>query len=105
VPDASAPLKQVTGKCINAHMAGATADIIGALQTLPGTLPSMEQSGLVVRGGDVGESKAYFFGGGAKNAKPLLEKAVALYSSFTPANDLMPVWGKERCEKLLEQCQ
>ena len=46
-----------------------------------------------------------FFGGGAKNAKPLLEKAVALYNNFTPANDLMPVWGKERCEKLLEQAK
>jgi hypothetical protein len=45
-----------------ATTAGATADIIGALQTLPGTLPSMEQSGLVVRGGDVSESKAYFDG-------------------------------------------
>lgn len=46
-----------------------------------------------------------FYGGGAKNAKPLLEKAVALYNDFTPANDLMPVWGKERCVKLLEQAK
>jgi len=46
-----------------------------------------------------------FFGGGATNAKPLLEKAVSLYKSFKPENELMPVWGKERCEKLLEKCR
>ena len=34
-----------------------------------------------------------FFGGGSDNAKPLLEKAYALYSSFSPANELMPDWG------------
>ncbi len=45
-----------------------------------------------------------FFGGGENNAKPLLEKALALYNGFTPANELMPMWGKERCEKLLEKC-
>ena len=45
-----------------------------------------------------------FFGGGPKNAKPLLEKASGLYKSFTPENSLMPKWGTERCEKLLAQC-
>jgi hypothetical protein len=45
-----------------------------------------------------------FFGGGTKTAKPLLEKSTSLYASFVPANDLMPDWGKERCLKLLEQC-
>jgi hypothetical protein len=45
-----------------ATTAGAAADIVGALQTLPGVMPSMEQSGLVVRGGNVSESKAYFDG-------------------------------------------
>ena len=45
-----------------------------------------------------------FFGGGVKNAKPLLEKADALYKSFKPKNELMPVWGNERCNKLLEEC-
>ena len=44
-----------------------------------------------------------FYGGGAKNAKPLLEKAKALYDSFKPDNNLMPVWGKERCESLLTE--
>ena len=46
-----------------------------------------------------------FFGGGEKNAKPLLEKAISLYKSQKPASSIMPVWGKERCEKLLEKCQ
>jgi hypothetical protein len=45
-----------------------------------------------------------FFGGGASNAKPLLEKASVLYKTFKPADALMPEWGKERCEKLLEKC-
>lgn len=45
-----------------------------------------------------------FFGGGAVNAKPLLEKAMALYNTFIPSNQLMPAWGKERCEKLLDKC-
>ena len=44
-----------------------------------------------------------FFGGGAKNAKPLLEKASGLYKSFTPENSLMSKWGNEHCEKLLAQ--
>jgi len=46
-----------------------------------------------------------FFGGGEKNAKPLLEKAMSLYKTIKPASDIMPAWGKERCEKLLEKCQ
>ena len=45
-----------------------------------------------------------FFGGGAKNALPMVEKANALYKSFVPVNQLMPIWGKERCEKLISQC-
>lgn len=46
-----------------------------------------------------------FFGGGAKNAKPLLEKAVTLFQNFNAMDSLMPAWGKERCEKLLEKCK
>jgi len=46
-----------------------------------------------------------FFGGGEKNAKPLLEKAMSLYKSQKTASTIMPAWGKERCEKLLEKCQ
>jgi tetratricopeptide (TPR) repeat protein len=46
-----------------------------------------------------------FFGGGAKNARPLLEKAVELYEKFQPSDPVMPDWGKERCTKLLEKCK
>ena len=45
-----------------ATTAGATADIYGALKTLPGTLPAMEQDGLLVRGGDTHEMKTFFDG-------------------------------------------
>lgn len=45
-----------------------------------------------------------FFGGGAKNAKPLLEKATLLFKNFKPANELMPTWGMKRCEYLLSEC-
>lgn len=45
-----------------------------------------------------------FFGGGPGKAKPLLEKASSLYKTFTLSNSLMPVWGQEKCEVLLEKC-
>lgn len=45
-----------------------------------------------------------FFGGGSDNAKPLLEKASALYTTYEPQGSLLPSWGKERCEMLLEKC-
>ncbi len=43
------------------------------------------------------------FGGGPVNAKPILEKSMAKYEKFTPANDLMPNWGKEAVEQILKQ--
>lgn len=42
--------------------AGATADIFGALKSLPGTQPAAESNGLFVRGGDASESKTFFDG-------------------------------------------
>ncbi len=45
------------------------------------------------------------FGGGCATAKPELEKAVELFSTFKPASDLHPSWGKEVCEKDLESCK
>ncbi|MBN1820967.1 MAG: hypothetical protein JW833_09630, partial [Prolixibacteraceae bacterium] len=44
------------------------------------------------------------FGGGAKNAKPLLEKAAKMFENNTPANDLMPTWGAEHNAEVLAQC-
>jgi hypothetical protein len=41
------------------------------------------------------------FGGGPANAKPILEKSLKKYEQFKPADELMPVWGKEQVEQLL----
>jgi len=46
-----------------------------------------------------------FFGGGAEKARPMLEKAMALYKTFNPSGDLMPSWGQQRCEQLLGECK
>jgi hypothetical protein len=43
------------------------------------------------------------FGGGPKTAKPLLEKSLEKFDRFEPENDLMPNWGREMVEQLLEQ--
>jgi hypothetical protein len=43
------------------------------------------------------------FGGGSAAAKPLLEKSLEKYNQFVPDNDLMPNWGREMVEQLLEQ--
>ncbi len=41
------------------------------------------------------------FGGGAENAKPILEKSMQKYKEFIPADSLMPNWGKDAVEQLL----
>ncbi len=43
------------------------------------------------------------FGGGPVPAKPVLEKSLEKFNQFVPENDLMPNWGREMVEKLLEQ--
>ncbi|MCC6412543.1 MAG: hypothetical protein IT270_12840 [Saprospiraceae bacterium] len=43
-----------------------------------------------------------FYGGGAANAKPILEKAKALYDAQPAAMTLNPTWGKEQNEELLK---
>ncbi|MEO8147197.1 MAG: TonB-dependent receptor, partial [Bacteroidia bacterium] len=45
-----------------ATTAGATADIMGSLKTLPGTQPASEADGMFVRGGDASETKTFFDG-------------------------------------------
>ena len=45
------------------------------------------------------------FGGGKKNAKPILEKAVANYNSFVLLSEFHPNWGKEDAEKALKSCE
>jgi hypothetical protein len=44
------------------------------------------------------------FGGGKVKAKPLLEKAIAMYNSEKP-QPMYPEWGKQQAEEMLKQCQ
>lgn len=44
------------------------------------------------------------FGGGKAKAKPILEKAVALYKTEQP-KPLYPGWGRPQAEQMLAQCQ
>lgn len=44
------------------------------------------------------------FGGGKNKAKALFAKAVELYSTFKPSNEMMPIWGSEQAAKMLEEC-
>jgi hypothetical protein len=52
--------------------------------------------------GIFGTPEAY--GGGKKNAKPLFEKAVALYKTFQ-VKPLYPNWGQKSSEDMLAKCQ
>lgn len=45
------------------------------------------------------------FGGGKKNAKPLFEKAVALYATYTLPSTFHPDWGKEDAATMLKMCE
>lgn len=44
------------------------------------------------------------FGGGKEKAKPVFEKAVALYKAEQP-KPLYPHWGQKQAEDMLAQCQ
>lgn len=43
------------------------------------------------------------FGGGPMVAKPVLEKSIEKYDLFVPENELMPNWGREMVERMLQQ--
>ena len=43
------------------------------------------------------------FGGGPVTSKPYLERSLAKFDQFEPKNDLMPNWGRNLVEQLLEQ--
>lgn len=45
------------------------------------------------------------FGGGKDKAKPVFEKALALFKAFKPVNNLYPAWGQKITEQMLEQCK
>jgi hypothetical protein len=44
------------------------------------------------------------YGGGMKAACPLFAKAKELFETFVKADELMPDWGKDQNEQLLEKC-
>ncbi len=55
-----------------------------------------------------GQAKFYTpesFGGGKAVAKPILEKALAMFDTFKPASDLDPTWGKRSAQYFLDQCK
>jgi hypothetical protein len=45
------------------------------------------------------------FGGGKDKAKPLFEKAAALYEQAKPATAMHPTWGKQQNNAMLEKCK
>ena len=44
------------------------------------------------------------FGGGKEKAKPMFEKAAALFESQKPANAIEPAWGNEHNKQMLAEC-
>ncbi len=44
------------------------------------------------------------FGGGPSTACPLLKQAAEKFTTFKPASDLSPMWGKEQIEPMLAKC-
>jgi hypothetical protein len=44
------------------------------------------------------------FGGGKNIAKPILETAVAKFTTFKSANSIEPNWGSDRAKTLLAEC-
>lgn len=45
------------------------------------------------------------FGGGKAKALPILEKAIEKFNAFKPANAMIPNWGKEIAQKMLDECK
>lgn len=44
------------------------------------------------------------FGGGCATAKPELQTAIDKFRLFKPASELHPVWGMERTQQLMNEC-
>ena len=43
------------------------------------------------------------FGGGPKAAKPVLEKSLQKFEEFEKRDELMPNWGREHLEQILQE--
>jgi hypothetical protein len=67
-----------------ATTAGAVADIVAALQTLPGTAQAFGENGLFVRGGSSAETRTYFDGMLVKNPFGSQLPDMASRSRFSP---------------------
>ena len=67
-----------------ATTAGAVADIVAALQTLPGTSQAFGENGLFVRGGAAAETRTFFDGMLVKNPFPSQLPDIASRSRFSP---------------------
>lgn len=67
-----------------ATTAGAVADIVAALQTLPGTSQAFSENGLFVRGGSAAETRTYFDGMLVKNLFGSQLPDISSRSRFSP---------------------
>lgn len=67
-------------------------------------LDSLNPRAYYMKGNTILNSPA-FIGGGKKNALPLFEKANQRFCSFASTNPLVPRWGHEKCQELLEECR
>jgi hypothetical protein len=45
------------------------------------------------------------FGGGPKNACPVLQKAAEKFATFKPVGELHPTWGQKQIEPMLVKCK
>ncbi len=45
------------------------------------------------------------FGGGCDKARPVLEKALALYAAHAPTSPLVPQWGQAQTRQAYEKCK
>lgn len=45
------------------------------------------------------------YGGGCGTSKPTAEKALELFNKFKPASELLPNWGKDMIEQVLNRCK
>ncbi len=43
------------------------------------------------------------FGGGKLRALPILQEAMEKFNQFTPADSIVPDWGKDRCQMMLSE--
>lgn len=45
------------------------------------------------------------YGGGKEKAENLIEKSIEYFKTYKPANSIMPAWGLQRAQQVLEECK